>query len=29
MSMGRRQEGQQQDLWVPASELPRSPGHAF
>jgi transposase len=29
MSMVRRHEGQQQDLWVPAAELPRSPGHAF
>ena len=29
MSMGRRREAQQQDLWVAATELPRSPGHAF
>jgi len=29
MSMGRRREAQQLDLWVPTTELPRSPGHAF
>src|SRR5262249_38676958 len=29
MSMGRRQTQEQPDLWVPTSELPLSPGHAF
>jgi transposase len=29
MSMGRRKAEQQPELWVPANELPRSPGHAF
>jgi transposase len=29
MSMGRRQTQEQPDLWVPTTELPRSPGHAF
>ena len=29
MSMGRRPTEQQSDLWVPTTELPRSPGHAF
>src|SRR5262245_36920093 len=29
MSMGRRQAESQPDLWVPTTELPRSPGHAF
>ena len=29
MSMGRRPTEQQPDLWVPTTELPRSPGHAF
>jgi transposase len=29
MSMGHRPEKRQQDLWVPAAELPHSPGHAF
>jgi transposase len=29
MSMGRRQAEQQPELWVPAAELPRSPGHVF
>jgi transposase len=29
MSMGRRQAETQPDLWVPTTELPRSPGHAF
>jgi transposase len=27
--MGRRKTEQQQSLWVPVDELPRSPGHAF
>jgi transposase len=27
--MGRRKAERQQSLWVPADELPRSPGHAF
>src|SRR5262249_45652409 len=29
MSMGRRQGEYQPDLWLPAAELPRSPGHVF
>jgi transposase len=29
MSMGRRQTQEQPELWVPTTELPRSPGHAF
>jgi transposase len=29
MSMGRHQTQEQPDLWVPTTELPRSPGHAF
>lgn len=29
MSMGRRQTQEQPELWVPTSELPLSPGHAF
>jgi transposase len=29
MSMGRRPSEQQPDLWVPTTELPRSPGHVF
>jgi transposase len=29
MSMGRRPAAQQPDLWVPTTDLPRSPGHAF
>src|SRR5262249_57370150 len=29
MSLGRRQTQEQPDLWVPTTELPRSPGHAF
>jgi transposase len=29
MSMGRWQAEHQPDLWVPTTELPRSPGHAF
>jgi transposase len=29
MSMGRRQAEHQPDLWVLATELPRSPGHVF
>src|SRR5437868_8767705 len=29
MSMGRRPTEQQPDLWVPTTDLPRSPGHVF
>jgi transposase len=29
MSMGRRPAEQQPDLWVPTTDLPRSPGHVF
>jgi transposase len=29
MSMGRWQADHQPDLWVPTTDLPRSPGHAF
>jgi len=29
MGMGRRQEHHQADLWVPTTDLPRSPGHPF
>ena len=29
MALGRRREQFQQDLMVPASALPRSPGHPF
>ena len=29
MSMGRWQADHQADLWVPTTELPRSPGHVF
>jgi transposase len=29
MSMGRRPSEQQSELWVPAADLPQSPGHAF
>jgi|SRR5579884_548113 len=29
MSMGRRPTERQAELWVPATELPRSPGHVF
>jgi transposase len=29
MSMGRRPTEQQLDLWVPTTELPKSPGHVF
>ena len=29
MTMGRRKAEQQPELWVPTSELPRSPGHVF
>src|SRR4051812_44437423 len=29
MSMGRRPEVQQHELWVPTADLPQSPGHAF
>ena len=29
MSLGHRDELQQQDLWVPTHKLPRSPGHPF
>ena len=29
MSMSRRQDGQQQALWVATAELPTSPGHPF
>ena len=29
MSLGHRDESQQQDLWVPTHKLPRSPGHPF
>jgi transposase len=29
MSMGRRPTQQQTDLWVPTTDLPQSPGHAF
>jgi transposase len=29
MSMGRRPSEHQPDLWVPTTDLPRSPGHAF
>src|SRR6516225_11107848 len=29
MGMGRRQEHRPADLWVPTTDLPRSPGHPF
>jgi transposase len=29
MSMGRRQEQRQADLWIAITDLPRSPGHVF
>src|SRR5690348_1485645 len=29
MSMGRRPNEQQPDLWIPTADLPRSPGHVF
>ena len=29
MSMGRRQEQQQADLWIATTDLPPSPGHIF
>jgi transposase len=29
MGMGRRPEHHQSDLWVPATDLPQSPGHVF
>jgi hypothetical protein len=29
MSMGRRPNEHQSDLWVPTSDLPHSPGHVF
>ena len=29
MTMGRRKAEQQPELWVPTTELPRSPGHVF
>jgi transposase len=29
MGMGRRKAEKQADLWVPTTELPRSPGHVF
>lgn len=29
MAMGRRNIDQQGELWIPAGELPRSPGHVF
>src|SRR5262249_37785928 len=29
MSMGRRPSEHQPELWVPTTDLPRSPGHAF
>jgi transposase len=29
MSMGRRQEQQQADLWIATTDLPHSPGHVF
>jgi IS5 family transposase len=29
MAMGRRGAEQQGELWIPATELPRSPGHVF
>src|SRR5207247_1716434 len=29
MSMGRRQEQRQADLWIATTDLPQSPGHVF
>jgi len=29
MSMGRRPDQHQADLWIPTTDLPRSPGHVF
>ena len=29
MSMGRRQEQRQADLWIATTDLPKSPGHVF
>ena len=29
MSMGRHPTEQQSDLWIPSTDLPRSPGHVF
>src|SRR6204780_1818009 len=29
MTMGRRQEQRQADLWIAKTDLPRSPGHVF
>ncbi len=29
MSMSRRRDGQQQELWVATAEIPPSPGHPF
>ena len=29
MTMGRRQEQRQADLWIATTDLPRSPGHVF
>ncbi len=29
MAMGKRDQSQQETLWIPTAELPRSPGHPF
>ncbi len=29
MAMGRREKEQQGDLWLPTTDLARSPGHPF
>jgi len=29
MALGRRDDEQQNDLWVPAVNMPRGPGHPF
>ncbi len=29
MSMSKRRESQQQEMWVPISALPEAPGHPF
>ena len=29
MALGRRECERQSEFWVPAAELPRSPGHPF
>ena len=29
MSMGKRQGQRQEELWIPAAQMPRAPGHPF